>query len=221
MSELKLGFTRPWAIRLPIVTRFLDKEYVEEFFSSGRLRLSSFNTFRNHKDEERRDQNEGRVHAEINTPNANHHILAINGQEAYVLCGGLVENPTMEASFSTRYGIRILNPLAFADAISVRIPGFVGGSQGNCIYRSATIIRKQDSTLFEPPANQESMEKWASDYDEYVARQTKEAFFIKQLKFAHQNEYRFIWFAQGYEQDELFVISPEARQYCEKYEAGS
>lgn len=73
--------------------------------------------------------------------------------------------------------------------------------------------------MFEPPANPEDMDKWASDYDEYVARQTSEAFFIKQLRFAHQNEYRFIWFAQGYEQSELFVVCPEVRRFCEKYEA--
>lgn len=170
MSELKFGFSRPWSVRLPVVTRFLDERYVEELFSSGRLRLSTFSTFRNHKDEERGDPNEGRVNAEISTPNANHHVLAINGQESYVLCGGLVENPNMEASFSTQFGIRILNPLAFADAVSGRVPGFVGGYQGNCIYRSETLIRKQSPVLFEPPDNQEGMEKWAKDYDEWVAR---------------------------------------------------
>lgn len=172
MSELKLGFSRPWSVRLPTVTRFLDERYVEEFFSLGRLRLSTFSAFRNHKDEERCDPNEGRINAEINTPNANHHVLAINGQEAYILCVGLVENPSMEASFSTQFGIRILNPLAFVDAVSGRIPGFVGGYQGNCIYR----------------------------------------------RYAHQNEYRFIWFAQGYETRELYIDCPEARQFCQKYE---
>ncbi len=115
MSELKFGFSRPWSVRVPTVTRFLDERFVEEFFSTGRLRLATFKTFRNHKDEERCDPNEGRVNAEINTPSANHHILATNGQEAYILCGGLVENPNMEASFSTRFGIRILDPLAFSD----------------------------------------------------------------------------------------------------------
>ena len=221
MSELKFGFSRPWSVRLPTVTRFLKERHVEDFFSSGRLRLSTFSTFRNHKDDERCDPNEGRVNAKINTPNANHHVLAINGQEAYVLCGGLVENPNMEASFSTQCGIRILNPLAFADAVSGRIPGFVGGYQGNCIYRSETFIQKQSSALFGPPANQEGMEKWAKDYDEFVARQTSEAFFIKQLRYAHQNEYRFIWFAQGYETSELYIYCPEARQYCQRYEVTS
>lgn len=218
MSELKFAFSRPWSVRLPIVTRFIEQKYVEEFFSIGLLRLPTFKTFRNHKDEERCDLNEGRVCAEIKTPNCNHKILAINGQEAYVLCGGLVENPTMEASFSTQCGIRILNPLAFSDAVSGRIPGFVGGYQGNCVYRSDTFLSKQDSATFEPPANHDGMEKWASDYDEYIARETSEAFFIKRLKFAHQNEYRFIWFAHGYEQSELFVTCPEARRFCEKYE---
>lgn len=221
MSELKLGFSRPWSVRLPIVTRFLDKRYVEEFFSSGKLRLSTFTAFRNHKNEERCDPNEGRVNAEIKTPNANHHIAAINGQEAYILCGGLVENPAMEASFSTQCGMRILNPLAFADTVSGRIPGFVGGYQGNCIYRDETFIRKQSSALFEPPGNQDGVEKWANDYDRFVAQQTSEAFFIKHLKYAHQNEYRFIWFAQGYETTELYIDCPEARQFCQKYEVTS
>lgn len=222
MSELKLGFSRPWSVRLPIVTRFLDdQKYVEEFFSTGRLRLSTFGEFRKHKDEQRCDPNEGRVNAEINTPNSNHHVVAISGQEAYVLCGGLVESPTMEAGFSTQYGIRILNPLAFADVVSGRIPGFVGGYQGNCIYRSDVFLHKRSSALLETPADLGGMDKWADDYDAFVAQQTAESFFIKQLKYASQNEYRFIWFAQGYETKELFIDCPEARKFCQRYEATS
>lgn len=217
MTELNLRFLRPWSVRLPTVTRFLDERYVEEFFSSGRLRLPTFGTFRNHKDEERGDPNEGRVNAEINTPSANHHVLGINGQEAYILCGGLVENPSMEASFSTKFGIRILNPLAFADTVSGRIPGFIGGYQGNCIYRNETFIRKQTPELFESPANSENMEKWANGYDEFIGQQTSEAFFTKHLRYANQNEYRFIWFAQGCETSELYIHCPEARRFCQKY----
>lgn len=216
MSELKLGFSRPWSIRFPTVTRFLDERYVEEFFSFGRLRLSTFSTCRNHKDEERCDPNEGRLNAEITTQNANHHILAINGQESYILCGGLVENPNMEAIFSTRHRVKILNPLAFADAVAGRIPGFVGGYQGNYIYRRETFIRKQRSALFGPPVSQDDMEKWTNDYDKFVALQASEAFFIKDLKYAHQNEYRFIWFAQGCEGADLYIDCPEAMQVCQK-----
>ena len=127
MSIVRTGFTRPWEIRVPILTRYLEKEYVELFLMEGKLRLSSFKAFRNNPDEERGDIFEGRASIQISTPNGNHAITGMNGQEAYVLCAGTVDNPNMESSFKTEDGFRILNPLGFADAISRHIPGFVSG----------------------------------------------------------------------------------------------
>ncbi len=216
MNALSLGFTRPWTVLLPRLTRYLEAEYVDLFFNDGTLRLSSFKAFREHADEERGDLLEGRVAMEIKAPNGQHAIVSMNGQEAYVLCAGTVENKTMEASFATNSGFRILNTLAFADSISKQIAGFVGGFQGPCIYRDDVVIRKEDKNLIKPPDEYNNPEEFSEEYDKYVQRQTIDGYFVKRLKFAHQSEYRFIWFAQGEEKKYLDIKCPEAIKFCEK-----
>jgi hypothetical protein len=216
MRELSLSFARPWSIQLPVVSRYLEEEYVDSFFREGKLRLSSFRAFREHTDEQRGDQFEGRVSAEIHGPNVRHSVIAVNGEAAFILCASLVENRRMEASFSTAACIRILDVVAFADMVSRRVPGFVGGFQGNCVYRDDTTLRKQNSQQFVPPSAGEDPGKWATEQDRFVAKQTSEGFFYKRLRYAHQNEYRFIWFAEGNEAKELFVTCPEAVRFCER-----
>ncbi len=135
MNETTTHFSRPWGIRTPNLTRYMEKQYVDEFFKYGKLRIPSFKRFRNNPDEELGDPFEGRASAQIATPTGSHAISAINGQEAYVLCATTVESQAVEANFRTEYGIRILNSLDFANCISSHISGFVGGLEGLCSYR--------------------------------------------------------------------------------------
>ena len=157
------AFTRPWEIRTPGLTRYLEAVYVDEFFNAGKLRISSFKVFRRHPDEQRNDPSEGIAIQEIISPNARHSILGINGQEAYVLCCGTVESKDMVASSGTDAGFRIKNSLGFADAVSRQIPGFIGGSEGLCHYRDSTLLRKYDERAFRPPDNHPSPEAWAKN----------------------------------------------------------
>ncbi|WP_331351241.1 hypothetical protein [Cellvibrio sp. UBA7671] len=200
-----------------MITRYMESQFVDDFFNEGKLRLSSFKKFRNNPDEQQGDVAEGRANMKIATPNGNHTILATNGQEAYVLCGGTVENKNMEASFKTADGFRIINTLAFADAISRYIPGFIGGVEGLCSYRDSLLINDYDEKSIVSPDQFASPEEWAKEYDKYVAEKSSAAFFIKQLKFAHQGEYRFIWFTTSSEEKEhLDIVCPEARRFCQR-----
>lgn len=216
MNQLQTVFSRLWNIRLPILTRYLEAEYVNEFFEDGSLRLSSFRAFRNHPDEERGDVFEGRANMEISSPNAHYAICAVNGQETFILSTSTVESRKLKATFSNNSGFRILNSLAFADCVSRQIPGFLRGCQGLCSYRDDILLRKKDDEPMRSPDSYENPEKWAEDYGKYVARQAIDAFFIKRAKYSHQGEYRFIWFAQGSEKDCLRVKCPDAVTYCER-----
>ncbi len=208
---------RPWSIVHPTVTRYLDSRFIDDFFASGRLRLPTFRLFRDHADEHRGDEMEGRVAAEIRGPNSHGVALTWNGQAVFVLCGGLVEGEHTERAFGTKAAIRIHDVVSFADVISRHIPGFLEGLQGNCIYREDTTLRKAVTRHFEPPISEDHAEAWAAKEDRFIAQQTIEGYFLKRLRYAEQNEYRLIWFAHGAETKEpLFVTCPEARQYCER-----
>jgi hypothetical protein len=216
MNQLKTVFSRPWSIRLPILTRYLEAKYVDAFFEDGSLRLSSFRKFRKSPDEERGDIFEGRVNMEITIPNAHHAICAISGQEAYVMSTTTVESRKLGASLKSDSGFRILNSLAFADCVSRQIAGFLGGCQGLCIYRDDIVIQKKDSEPMRTPESYSNPEERAADYDKYVSKHIVDAFFLKRAEYSHQGEYRFIWFAQGTEKDHLDVKCPDAIKYCER-----
>jgi hypothetical protein len=193
----------------------MEKQYVDEFFNSGKLRIPSFKRFRSNTDEELGDPVEGLISAKIATPKGSHSIVAINGQEAYVLCATTVESKSLEAKFKTEYGFRILNSLGFSNSISSHIAGFVGGLEGLCSYRDETSINKSIKESFPPPESFSNPEVWSQEYDKFIGIQSRDAFFIKHAKYAHQTEYRFIWFAQGIEKEYIDIICPEARQFCQ------
>ncbi|MHA5498453.1 hypothetical protein ACVSNS_01475 [Pseudomonas aeruginosa] len=213
---IRTAFSTPWEIRTPTLTRYLEKEFTDAFFEKGQLRISSFKNFRRHADENRGDLAEGSANIQISTPNGTHAISAINGQEAYVLCAGTVESRTMEASFQTQEGFRILQPLSFADAISRHIPGFSGGMEGLCHYKEHLLIEKTELDQFPPPDAFPSLDEWSDQYDLYVGAQMKEALFLKHIKFSHQGEYRFIWFASGAEKEHIDITCPEAVKFCQR-----
>lgn len=217
MTTISTIFSRKWNIRIPVVTRYLESQYVDDFFSKGKLRLSSFKKFRINPDEQQGDPSEGGASMQISTPNGNHTISVINGQEAYILCSGTVENKSMESSFKTDDGFRILNTLAFADAISRYIPGFISGMEGLCSYREDILIQEYDDTPIRSPDSFANPDEWEKEYDRYVAEKSVKAFFIKRMKFSHQGEYRFIWFTAGEsEREYIDIICPEARRFCQR-----
>jgi hypothetical protein len=214
VAEISLAFSRPWTFRVPFLTRQLQAKYVDAFFADGTLRLSSFDVFRKHPDKLRRDEQEGRIHMEITGPNSRTAVVAINGQEAYVMCASTIETalPT-DGSMSA---FRILDTLGFANAISAQIPGFLGGTEGLCSYRDNTMLRKADPRPFESPPEGEDVEKWFEEHDRRIGKHSIDAFFVKESRFSHEAEYRFIWFASGQHRDYIDIECPAARQFCER-----
>src|SRR5574337_32290 len=119
MAEISFVFNRPWSVRIPPVTRQLKTEYVDAFFRDGTLRLSSFELFRKHPDELRRDSQEGRVSMQIHGANSKVSVVAINGQETYVMCASVVE--AQLPSDGSTSAFRILDTFGFANSISGQI----------------------------------------------------------------------------------------------------
>jgi hypothetical protein len=192
----------------------MKAEFVDAFFTDGTLRLSSFEVFRKHPDELRRDSQEGRIVMEIEAPNGKTSILGTNGQEAYVMCASTVE--TTLPSDGSVAAFRILDTLGFANAISGQIPGFLGGTEGLCSYRDNTMLKKRDSRPIASPPDGVDPEKWFEEQQHYIGKHSIDAFFIKESRFSHEAEYRFIWFASGIHKDYLDIKCPAALQFCER-----
>lgn len=68
MSQLIIPIPQPWHIRTPAVVRYLEAQYVDEFFTDVKLRLTSFATFRTYEDEQAGEPHEGRTYQEVTGP---------------------------------------------------------------------------------------------------------------------------------------------------------
>lgn len=216
-----------WSSRSPRVYRFLAKTFVDEFFTTGRLRLSSFARFRKHTDEQRLDVNEGTISILCRTDNSSSEpilVQAIVGADAYVLSASLAPSGDVMRAFEADSAIVIRDPVGFAQAIGRALPAFRFGFDGPCSYQSRRFVYADLSKL---NAGSEALQAFVTDSSDpdYQVRMGeligtvagKDAYFLKHHDYISQNEWRFVWVVERVTDDVIFVTAPDARQYCEPW----
>jgi len=141
---------------------------------------------------------------------------AVLGQNAYVLCGSTHHDPQLMKAFDCDSYIRIENPMAFGQAVARRISGFSGGAEGLCLYQNVRGIERDlgfDDVMRTAPDG-------TATYDRELLLGTIAGaadhvpLFLKQKSFAHQAEYRLLWFTDGVVPPYLSIKVPDARQFC-------
>jgi hypothetical protein len=215
-----------WLIRRPCLFRYLEKQYVDLFFSEGILRLSSFSAFSQHKDEERLDTQEGRG----SLYNADHegegqYIFSVmsQGHDCYVLCGSQVYSKSLAQQFfpdsDVVSGFRINDTTAFGVKLADAIPSFKGGLEGPCIYNDGLIMRKAGRIEYRTvhPDGKETADLNKLHSGLYRATGS-DLFFVKSKKYQHQLEYRLLWAVREKVSDYIDVKCQEAVQYCTRFE---
>lgn len=212
MSIVNLPIGYHWEVRTPVVDRVIRREYVDAFFQDGSLRLSSFEAFCRHPDEARRDVEEGKAAMQIASPGGNLSAITFNGQEAYVLCGSMAESHPGEDMAT----LRIMDTLAFSTTVARQIPGFIGGGEGPCIYRANTLYEATERHRFGPPGKDEDPEDWMNKQQAIIGNHMRNKFFIKHARFAHELEYRMIWFCDGPPRDSIHIKCPGAIRFCQR-----
>jgi hypothetical protein len=218
LPTIDVAFSMPWTIVRPRVYRFMDKQYVDAFFDHGRLRLSSFERFSKHADEERLDGAEGKAVSTIQDGSHTIVLAAGFGFDCYLLCGSTSSAEGVASAFSPD-AIVINNTTDFAGAVARALPHFQNGMEGNCIYRSRREIRRR----LEPgrieqmleqnklPENQINMNLLPA-IGSHVAM---EHCLLKEDRYSHQLEYRFLWRCTNV-QEYIDIEVPHARQYCSR-----
>ncbi len=207
-----------WRVELPVVTRYMRGEYVDAFFATGALRLSSFSAFRKHPDEAIRDTREGLPQVENRSGSSRGVFLGVMSQESYVLCGSMADLRGSNTEFCTESGIRIFDPYAFARQVSTQIPGFAVGMLGPCEYRENIAAQSNEPVAFRPPSSAEDAERIGQALHEQWSRLAMKGLFVKALRFAHEVEFRMIWLAGDGQQEFIDIVCPSARTFCEKME---
>ena len=222
--SISVQFGSEWRIRRPHLYRYLEKQFVDEFFSTGTLRLSSFAHFATHADEQRLDRSEGTgIITHVNSEGEGQTLMAVmgQGQNAYVLCTSLIYSDELASAFATDSGFRINDIFAFANAISRHVPGFSSGIEGPCVYLNQRVLDRDMGHI--------DIESWRTDAsapDLDMGRMTQalsnmagdDLYFLKNLKHASQSEYRLLWSTSGQMSPFIDILCPEARQFCTPFE---
>lgn len=209
-----------WFVRRPRVYRYLESAYVDEFFSTGRLMLSSFSRFAEHTDEHRFDSKEGNSYLIHRTTDKGGQTLLVEmdfGHDAYVLCGSLLPSIDLMNEFKANSAIVIKDPIGFVTSIARALEGFRMGVDGPCSYQFRRIIEHdlgwidlgptvetEDIKNFNIPVLQSTLKKMI----------TQDVYFLKNTKYVSQAEWRFVWL-MNHDVDKNIVIEvPEARKFC-------
>ena len=175
MSKITLPFTRPWDVKLPTLVRYLEKQFVDDFFKDGSLMLSSFHRFRRHESNQLGDPSEGLISMQIQGDKSQGAVALIDGSCSFVLSTSTIESKDMMVELEPSYedGFRINNSVGFAHTIASKLPEFVGGFQGSCIYRDDLVVRRNNAKdfPFQPPKSEEEAEKHMEDYQRYIEQQ--------------------------------------------------
>ena len=207
-----------WHIRTPHVYRYLPEEFVDGFFATGRIRLSSFAQFAKYPDEEKGDDKEGRnILVGIGTRST---VFAATGHgyNAYILCGTTLLSQELMSGFGGTAAIEIKDTTAFGIAIAQKLTGLVGAMEGFCYYHDGPIESDIGDFDFEQLKQDGEGKNMSMDKLQALVSRlaTQDVFFRKRLKYEHQGEYRLIWMMNKEISDALIVECPEAREFCIK-----
>jgi len=202
-------------VRFPVLYKYLEQEYIDEFFSGGKLRISSFKKFQSYDDEIRGDKNEGSGMVLRNENGSHVGVYAFSGLNEYLLSTSLILSDVLKEKFCKSY-FQIHDPLAFSIAVSNALVGCIEAKMGFCDYLETRSIFRSDGVENTDP------EKKATPTQEHfnkVMQDTRELMFVKSIEYQYQAEYRFVWsidtrFFELY--DHVDIICKEAIQYCTK-----
>jgi hypothetical protein len=188
-------------------------EHVDSFFRDGSLRLSSFAAFKQHTDEQRRDEREGSSLLIHTNREAGDQTLAAwgdYGSSAYVLCGSLRQDGVLMKDLECDSYIQINNTARFRELVAKHIAGFRFAKEGPCRYQEMKIV---DRDLGPVDVELLSLEELYG----LVHDQLKDdSIFLKEQRFSHQAEYRLLWFTSGTTEPFIDIQVPEAIRLCSR-----
>lgn len=208
-------FGTQWSIFTPIVFRMMKREYVDRFFDTGEIRISSYETFRHHNDEQRKDD-EGKNVLCFRGNNTTAFAVTKHGMNEYILCGSAIKDKCLMTQFDCDAAIQIYDTTGFASIVSRHIPGVLQGFEGFCYYLDGAIECKVDDINIEQFKSENQNNKLdLNRLGGYVLNTAGSAvFFRKAKKFAHQMEYRWVWITDHPVNEPITIKIPEARRIC-------
>jgi hypothetical protein len=191
------------------VTRLISgphsAEYVNDFFSTGRIRLSTFRAFHELESDLRRDKDEGHIVIAAQIPDETLITIGSTGFYHYALCsyGQELRADQMDI-FEGSTGFVIEDPTAFSNAVANSI-GAISHDHGECLYRRFKILISRPAGLARNRIDHKLLQLV-----------NKAQYFIKPMRYAPEKEYRFIWEMEDDLDGPKCFECPEAVTYCRR-----
>jgi len=229
MTNIIINTVRTWEFKIPRAIRYMNTNFIEDFFEFGKIMLTTYEKCRKHEDAIRCDLKEGSN--QFNLVNGNIGTAGIHtvGAHSYMLCGSIVESTDLMNHFSTDNYLIINDILGFADAISRYIPGFLNGKFGNCIYKDERLFESKTQKPIMPDPKKllaitrdgnpgdidQEFHRMNNELYENINRElANETYFVKEKLFSKELEFRVIWSTSCKTSEPLHIKCPEAIKFC-------
>ena len=208
---------KPRSYEKPIYRMMSNRKYLEEFWKTGALRISTLSACKKHEglqgDRREGDNALWSTRADGTTIITGYEV----GADAYILCGTAANTPENRKEFKAeRTGaIMITDPYRFGLAIGAAIPGVIHGQAGYCDYKDARLQHLEDGTP-EALAHASIDFKAGKDLHKFRVAAPGDEIFLKTLEYESQEEFRFAWYIKGpIAVDYVDVVCPAALEFCE------
>jgi hypothetical protein len=210
LAGIQTEFRRPLRIFLPTLYRHMEAAFIEAFSKEGSIRLSCFAQFAQHKDEPRKDREEGHALHVLNDPKNDRHVsfYTMTGSNAYILSATSRTGPDIVEAFGPDR-LEIVEPVEFCAEIANEIPGCQTAMISQCLYADNRVLETVgtaptiDDLKSDTEPDKVSLEKVMAQGKDL---QGPKQYFLKSREHEAQSD-RSV-------KEPLIITAPNLRRYC-------
>ena len=199
------------------VYRYCEQKYIDEFFETGRLKLSTFKSNRIIEDGIRKDENEG-LHTYRVASKDRKRVCELNVSDfdhrRIFCCSTQLDLSSLLTYFKVDGCFEITNSIGFAYEIALVLNGYHYGQEGPVEYTDDNFtyfLLEQHENLPDLPEDK-NMKSFLPLID--AIGKDLNMFFHKRKAFSSEKEFRFVW--KCIKEHPIFIDCPGALKYCKK-----
>ena len=204
---------------IPILYRFIEEQYVDEFFKTGKLKLTTFDNCKKLEDDNRKDTKEGQSELFGYDGDVKMKIGFGVGSDVIMLCSSLCsEYKDDKGTIYTKYiEIFDVQGLLFTIAEQLSKNGYTIKSMmyGPCFYTKKEFHGAVHSDAFREKLDKEQKFDWDEMMRIANTIGGNNMFFQKPVDKRSENEFRLLWIVDNLEKDkDIFVTIQHPETYC-------
>jgi len=208
---------------IPVINRFIDESYIDEFFNNGSLMLTTFERCKSLEDEIRRDDKEGYSHIIGHKNGLRIETETYVGADAFMLCGSLNDSYKKANGEEFKCYMEIFNIGLLIQEVckSLEAKGFKVRNVlfGSCFYSLKKTFEKEIKS-FDPQESLKKMDETKGlDMNLFYGMLDiagTNAYFQKPREKSIENEFRLIWQVDPKPNDRIIVTIGNPQKIAKK-----